>query len=99
MATANPDSSERAVSPKHEAHHDPDGEASLSTTVINAVAAAEGVDPTHRDLQLYDAIDLEALDSLFEHRSRGDRWRFEFGVRDLRVVVDGDGRIAVYDDF
>ncbi|WP_167599383.1 HalOD1 output domain-containing protein [Halorussus marinus] len=98
MATANPESSERAVAPKHEAYHDPDGDAALSTTVINAVAAAEGVDPTHRNLQLYDALDLEALDSLFERRSRGDHWRFEFGVHDLVVVVHGDGCIAVYDD-
>ena len=81
----------------HEARHDLDGAAPISATVIDAIAATEGVDPTDSDLELYDVIDLEALDVLFERRSFDDHWRFEFTARDHVVVVHGDGRVAVFE--
>lgn len=79
----------------YDTYHDVDGPTSLSETVIQAVASAEGVDPTDRDLELYEAIDLEALDVLFDRRSSDDHWRFEFAVRDYLVVVAGDGNVTV----
>ena len=97
MATADGDGSIRGGTTVHEARHDLGGEAPISVTVIDAIAAAEGVDPTDSDLELYDAVDLEALDVLFERRSFDDHWRFEFAVRDHVVVIEGDGRVAVCD--
>lgn len=96
MATADRNRPGRGA-PVHETRHGFDAETPISATIIDAVAAAAGVDPTDRDLQLYDAVDLDALDALFERRSVGDRWRFEFGVREYAVVIEGDGRVAVYD--
>jgi hypothetical protein len=81
--------------PAHETRHDLDGPAAISQTVIEAVAAAEGVDPTDCDLELYEAVDLEALDALFDRRSRDGRWRFEFSIDDYLVVVAGDGNVTV----
>ncbi|NHN60789.1 MULTISPECIES: HalOD1 output domain-containing protein [Halorussus] len=97
MATADGNTLRSGQTPIHETFHDTAGDASLSETVIDAVAAAEGVDPTDADFELYEAVDLEALDALFERRSRDGRWRFEFTIDGLLVTVDGDGRIAVWE--
>ncbi|UPV75872.1 hypothetical protein M0R89_07380 [Halorussus limi] len=80
----------------HETRHDGDA-VSISETIIEAVAAAEGVDPTDRDLQLYEAVDLEALDALFDRRSSDGHWQFEFSVDDYLVVVTGDGNVSVWE--
>ncbi|WP_115863238.1 HalOD1 output domain-containing protein [Halorussus litoreus] len=97
MATADGDRSRDGKRSVHEMRHDRDGPAALSETVIDAVAAAEGVDPTDSDLELYQAVDLEALDALFDRRSDDRRWRFEFGIDDYLVVVEGSGTVTVYD--
>ncbi|WP_135829880.1 HalOD1 output domain-containing protein [Halorussus halobius] len=97
MATADRNWSRGRTASVHETRHDPDDSAALSETVIDAVAAAEGVDPTDSDLELYQAVDLEALDVLFERRSGDGRWRFEFSIDDLLVVVEGAGTVRVYE--
>lgn len=97
MATADSNRSRCGTGPVHETRHDPDGPTTLGETVIDAVATAEGVDPTDSDLELYRAVDLEALDALFERRSGDGRWRFEFSVGDRLVVVEGNGLVTVYD--
>jgi hypothetical protein len=81
--------------PTYETCHDFDGAASLSETVIDAIATAEGVDPMSFDLELYEAVDLEALDALFDRRSPDGHWRFEFSVESYLVVVAGDGNVSV----
>ncbi|GAB3664149.1 HalOD1 output domain-containing protein [Halopiger thermotolerans] len=78
---------------------------SLSFAIISAVAEREGVDPT--DIEppeyeaLYDAINPEALDSLFAPRTDGTArtaGRVEFSYCDYHVVVTSDGDVDVYDD-
>ncbi|WP_435180614.1 HalOD1 output domain-containing protein [Halorussus sp. AFM4] len=96
MATADGNPSYQGRKPIHETLHDDTGDASLSETVIDAVAAAEGVEPTNADFELYRAVDLEALDALFERRSRDGRWRFEFTIDGLLVTIAGDGRVTVW---
>lgn len=76
-------------------HHSPpmiDHEFSENDTatmaVIDAVAAVTGTRPT--DLPpLYDAVDPEALDRLFESfdRRSSETLRVEFSYHDLTVVV------------
>ena len=95
MATADDDRPYGEPAPIHETQHDAD--ASISVTVIEVLASVEDVDPTDTDLRLYDAIDLEALDALFQHHSGDDYWRFEFSVRGYSVIVDGDGHISVFE--
>ncbi|USZ66989.1 hypothetical protein NGM10_09625 [Halorussus salilacus] len=97
MATANGDRPYCGVSPVCELRHDTSGDTHLSSSIIEAVSTAKKVDPTDCDLELYDAVDLEALDTLFERRAPDGHWKFEFGVGDHVVVVNGCGRIAVYD--
>lgn len=78
---------------------------SVSYDVIAAVAEREGVDPT--DIEppeyeaLYDAVNPEALDSLFAPRTDGtDRTtgRVEFTFCDYYIVVTSEGDVEVYDE-
>ncbi|WP_137286565.1 HalOD1 output domain-containing protein [Halorussus salinisoli] len=95
MATADGNRPHTKRDLAYETRHDIGGEASLSETVIDAVATAENVDPTSCDLGLYESVDLEALDALFDRRSSDDHWRFEFSVDEYLVTVTGDGRVTV----
>jgi hypothetical protein len=96
MATADGNRPYSGGVPVYETRHG--GDVSLSQTIIEAVASAEGVDPTDRDLELYEAVDLEALDALYDRRSPGDHWQFEFAIDGYLVVVTGDGNVSVWDE-
>ena len=96
MSTANDDGPYGGPSPLYETCHDGD-DRHISTTIIEAVARVEGVDPTSTDLRLYDAVDLEALDALFEQSGTDGDWQFEFSVHGFRIIVDGDGYVSVFE--
>lgn len=66
--------------------------------VVDAVAEAEGVDPTALS-SLYDSVDLDALSKLFEHHTgdANDESVFSFRIGTWNVFVRGDGRIRVCD--
>lgn len=69
-----------------------------STKVVRAVAAYKGVKPTEFEEPLYDAIDLEALDSLFIDRVNGDSrpgGQVVFTYGGYEVTVSSDGRVDV----
>ena len=70
---------------------------SPSEAVIDAVANAEGVEPT--DLRpLYDALDPDALDSLFQprgHASRSTRGQITFEYHGYEVHVDESGQVTL----
>lgn len=60
-----------------------------SNSVIEAVARAEAVDPAKLP-PLYDTIDPDALNSLFETPCRTGKVSFRYGGRDVTVTGDGD---------
>jgi hypothetical protein len=73
---------------------------SLSYNVVVAVAEREGVEPTEIEPPtyeaLYDAINPEALDSLFAPRENGVHrasGQVEFEYCGYRVVVTSDGDV------
>ena len=70
---------------------------SPSEAVIEAVADAEGVEPT--DLQpLYDVLDPDALDALFQPRSHGgrsSRGQIAFEYHGYEIHVDEDGQVTL----
>lgn len=80
----------------YRATHDPDGPATVSDTVIEAVADVAGVDPTNTLIPLADRIDPDALDGLFVDGD-GDA-QVTFSVCGLDVLVRSDGRIRIVDD-
>ncbi len=75
-----------------------DPEESPAEGVVSVVAAVTGADPTRME-PLYEAIDPDALDRVFDStggdpgESPGTRVRFRY--RGCVVTVHGDGRIVV----
>ena len=63
--------------------------------IVDALAEAEGVDPT-AIRSLSDVVDTDALDRLLA-RTDGGSTVFEFEFGDWVVFVRGDGRIRVCD--
>ncbi|WP_254280112.1 HalOD1 output domain-containing protein [Haloarcula marina] len=67
----------------------------LSETVVEAVAAAEGVDPTDLSETLYPAINADALDVLFVESSGSVT--FEYNGYEITVASDGDVSVESLD--
>lgn len=73
-------------------------EVSPSESVIESVAAREGVDPMELDVPLYDAVDPDALDALV--RTGNDEQnrppiQVSFTYHGYDVTVSSDGLVQV----
>jgi hypothetical protein len=62
---------------------------SVSDAVVRALADSKDTDPLDLDVRLYDVIDPDALDAMFQSGQATDR-RISFSVADRRVVVESD---------
>lgn len=70
---------------------------SVSQSVVDAIARAEGVDPVELTPPLYEVVDPDALNGLFDdthHYGRLDR-EVVFTYKGYEVTVDGDGSVSV----
>lgn len=67
---------------------------SLSQVVVEAVASAEGVDPLDLEVPLYEAVDPDALDALFQSGTTVEG-RVEFEYYGYEVAVTGDGCVTL----
>lgn len=69
----------------------------VSQSVVEAVAAAEGVPPEELSPPLYDVVDPDALGRLFTSTHGADRTdgRVDFSYVGHRITVFGDGTVAV----
>lgn len=67
----------------------------ISEAVVWAVAEAKGVDPLDLDEALYDRVDPDALERLFESDAAGADLRVKFTLAGCEVTVSGDGRVVV----
>lgn len=84
--------------PLYRASHDPNGPATLSTTVVHALADCLGIDVTDSRISLYDTVDPDALDTLFRPRHDGSPragGTLSFVVEGHHVTVHGDGEIVI----
>lgn len=73
-----------------------DGEQSISFSVIEAVAAYEGIDPAEIRAPLHSAVDPEALDTLFQSADGGQgAVSVTFTYNGYRVQIDGPDAIIV----
>ena len=70
-------------------YHDPTNVASLSETLINAIAAIRNTNPTETPIPLTDSVDSDALDAPF----RGYVRRAETGGRLRHVLRFRSGRV------
>jgi hypothetical protein len=72
--------------------HDLARDVAPSQAVVEAVAEAEGVDPMGLHTTLYEVIDPDALDALFQSSSADVAGpRIEFTYHGYVVTVTGDG--------
>ncbi|WP_290819322.1 HalOD1 output domain-containing protein [Halovivax sp.] len=67
--------------------------ATLSLRIVEAVAEREGTDPLELTEPLYDAVDPDALDALFE--GLADDASLTFAYHGYRITVDGAGEIVL----
>ncbi len=65
----------------------------FTTAVVEALAEAEGVEPTKTDFNLYDHIDPDAVHNLYEHDS--GEWELRYDVNGHEVYMDSGGVIMV----
>ena len=73
-------------------------EGSVVETVVTALADAKGVAVRDIDTPLYDVVDTDALERIFEPSERGRMrvgGRVIFSVDGYEIVVHGTGRVAV----
>ncbi|WP_340101282.1 HalOD1 output domain-containing protein [Salinibaculum salinum] len=79
-----------------QASHDFSGAESLSVTIMEAVACAQGTEIENLDQQLFDVVDPDALDRLFRPT---DTTTYEAEVRfvidDSAVVIRNTGDVFV----
>lgn len=68
-------------------------DAPLSAVVIEAIADAASVEPTELDVNLYETVDLDALERLC--RGKGEDLVVTFSVDEHRVRVRGDSSVIV----
>lgn len=85
-----------------QAHYERAGRDDLTTTIIRAIAAAEGVSPAElKEPVLYECVDIAALeDSFFGPTVAGERRNaigsVEFTFGEYRVELASDGWVSVY---
>ncbi|MDG5761260.1 hypothetical protein QA600_18175 [Natronococcus sp. A-GB1] len=71
---------------------------SPSLRVVKAVANAEGVDPVELEPPLYDAVDPNAIDELFDPTTAPNaarNGRLHFRYRGYDVTVRSDGTVSL----
>lgn len=65
-----------------------------SLAVCRALASIEGVEPTDLDI-LYESIDPDALDAIFDSPESKREVVVEFRAAGHRVIVESDGNITI----
>jgi hypothetical protein len=93
MAVASNDADSEIL---YRARHDHANDEPITETIVRALAAVESVEPDRLGTRLYDSVDPEALDRLYESAiERSERLRLAFTVDDYEVVVSADGDCLV----
>ena len=72
-------------------------EQSISRTIVEAIADAEGVAPTELDTRLYDVIEPEALNELFQQQADGPvtDGTVSFTFHGYKVTVHSDSSVEI----
>ena len=71
----------------------------LVTSILETIADHRNESLAEVDVQFRDAVDLDALETLYQHadQQRESGWKLSFSVDGLDVTVQSDGSIAVTD--
>ncbi len=79
--------------------YDPDGSATVTTTVVHALASVAEIDVSQGEFSLYDSVDPDALERIFGHKADGrprTGGHVAFTALDHEVYVHADGDVHIY---
>ena len=80
-------------------HYDPDGTATLTTTIVHAISEIADTDVTQGEFSLYDSVDPEALERIFAPNADGQPrvdGYVAFTILGHEVYVHANGDVIVY---
>ncbi|WP_255167559.1 HalOD1 output domain-containing protein [Natrononativus amylolyticus] len=105
MQTELPPSTERSdfeydqTNDRYVFHYDRGGSATLTATIVHALATITEVDVSQGEFSLYDSIDPDALERLFRSKADGSErtgGHVAFTALECDVYVYADGEILIY---
>jgi hypothetical protein len=88
-------SHESATQALYRTYHNPAQSDPLSTTLFEALAVVEGVAPENLPIRLYDHIDVDAIDALFNAANPDTQWQLTLTINRYTVTAHADGEIVV----
>ncbi|AGB39211.1 HalOD1 output domain-containing protein [Natronococcus occultus] len=80
-------------------HHEDDDTATLTATIVHALAEIADTDVSQGEFSLYDSIDPDALDRIFRPKADGTErtgGHIAFTALEHEVYVYADGEIIIY---
>lgn len=80
-------------------HHDPDGTATITTTIVHALASIADTDVSQGEFSLYDSVDPDALDRIFSKKADGSErtgGHVAFTALEHEVYVYANGDVIIY---
>ncbi len=80
-------------------HHDTDSSATITTTVVHALASIVDTDVSQGEFSLYDSVDPDALERLFGPKADGGErlgGHVAFTALEHEVFVYADGDVIIY---
>jgi hypothetical protein len=85
-----------SCTPTYETWSKPEGEIPPSAAIIEGLAEVKDVDPLELD-PLFEQIDLDALDQLFDHSDGAQSALLSYSLDRWNVFVRQDGHILICD--
>ncbi len=79
--------------------YDPEGSATLTTTIVHALATIADIDVSQGEFSLYDSVDPDALERIFSPKVDGTErtgGHVAFTALDHEVYVHANGDVFVY---
>ncbi|RQH00467.1 HalOD1 output domain-containing protein [Natrarchaeobius oligotrophus] len=79
--------------------HDPEGAATITTTIVHAIASIADTDVSQGEFSLYDSVDPDALDRLFSKKADGSErtdGHVAFTALEYEVYVYANGDVIIY---
>ncbi|NUB92490.1 hypothetical protein HTZ84_04590 [Haloterrigena sp. SYSU A558-1] len=80
-------------------NHDPDGTATITTTIVHALASIADTDVSQGEFSLYDSVDPDALDRIFSKKADGTErtgGHIAFTALEHEVYVYANGDVIIY---
>lgn len=84
---------------RFEVEYDPEGSATLLTTIVHGLTAVVDVDVSQGEFSLYDSVDPDALERIFSPKADGEErtgGHVAFTALECEVYVHANGEIYIH---